>query len=86
MFGCVYLNNSGTKWITDRARKGMYFILIQNGIEKKRKADYYEQFGNFATINFRVKGIRYSKFPESESKNGLPVIEIKNPDHYSTMR
>lgn len=80
----LYMNAEGSKWIVvsgvDRLgrydRSPMDFILIKaDGTSQKRRADYYEQFGNFATVSFRIKGIRYSGFFENFEKiDDLPIL------------
>lgn len=57
-------------------RSPMDFMLVkEDGTIVKRRADYYQQFGNFATVEFRIKGIRYGGFFESfERINDLPVL------------
>lgn len=54
----------------------MDFILVdENGIQKKRRADYYKSFGNFVTVNFRIKGKCYSAlFEDLEIIGDLPVV------------
>lgn len=77
-----YLNNDGSKWIIANStirgfdRSPMDFILIrEDGTQQKRRADYYESFGNFATVSFRINGLRYGGFFESFEKiDGLPVL------------
>jgi len=62
-----YLNNDGTRWIVlnERSRRAMPFILIlPDGTRKKRKADYYEQFGNFAVTCYRYCGERFAGFAD----------------------
>lgn len=84
-----YLNNNGDKWIVTNPqssirgkldRSPMDFMLItENGEVIKRRADYFESFGNFATVSFRIKGIRYGGFFDSWIKiDGYNVIR-----HYS---
>jgi len=54
----------------------MDFMLVEpNGNIKKRRADFYEAFGNFAVTHFRYKGKRVCGFFESfERIDGYPVI------------
>ena len=75
-YGCLYLNNDGSKWITN----DMEFVLIDemNHYQKVRCAEYYESFGNFACFVFKYQGKRIKRLPESLEKiNNLPVIRIK---------
>lgn len=85
--GTYYLNNSGDKWIvTNPSVRGKldrspmdFYLVTEEGNIVKRRADYYEMCGNFATVSFRIKGIRFGGFFDDWSKiNGLPVLR-----HYS---
>ena len=67
-----YLNNTGSRWI-DKTPDAMRFLLIDGDIKKIRKCDFYESFGNFASINFRYNGKRYSRLA-SERVDGLPAV------------
>ena len=69
-----YLNNTGSRWIIP---DGMEFILVlPGGDRKRRKADFYESFGNFASTHYRYKGKRYSGLAdyERDEPTGLQVI------------
>ena len=60
----LYLNNSGSRWIEvtgrDCKRHMPIILVLPDGTRKPRQADYYEAFGNFAVINFRYCGRRYT--------------------------
>ena len=78
--GCLYLNNHGSRWIIVKdGKRDMSFILItENGERKKRQADFYESFGNFASVYYRYKGKRYSALFEDferDEKTGLPIVK-----------
>ena len=63
----LYLNNGGTRWI-ETPRSSMTFTLIlPDGKQKIRRADFYEQFGHFALTYYRYCGKRYCGF-EHESR------------------
>jgi len=70
--GCLYLNNNGSRWITDDMD---FYLELPDGTRKLRKADYYESFGNFAVYGYRYQGKRFSALPnDTERYEGLPVI------------
>ena len=61
-WGAVYLNNSGSRWVT----RDMRFVLVlPDGTRKVRLADCYEAFGNFAATLYRYKGKRYHALAKS---------------------
>lgn len=63
----LYMNNSGHRW-TDTDKANMRFVLVMpDGTKTERTADYWEAFGNFAVIGYRVKGKRFKAFPKSPS-------------------
>lgn len=69
-----YLNNNGSRWVTDDMR---FALRMPDGTHTIRKADFYEALGNFATFNFRRKGLRYAGFAnENDRIEGLPVVEL----------
>ena len=79
-----YLNRDGSKWVLydqNHRRTPMEFILITlDGTQKKRRADYFESFGNFAAVHFRIGKVRYSGlFEDFERINGLPVLRNPSP-------
>jgi hypothetical protein len=60
--GCLYLNNDGSKWITNE----MEFVLVlPDGTRKLRRADYYYSFGNFGGLSYRYKGQRFHALPKA---------------------
>jgi hypothetical protein len=75
----LYLNKRGDRYvIVDQRyrRTPMDFYLIKpNGKQELRRADFFESFGNFAAVHFRISGIRYSGlFEDFERINGYPVL------------
>ena len=44
-YGCLYLNNGGSRWVTPDMR---FVLVLPDGTRKVRLAEYYESFGNFA--------------------------------------
>ena len=78
--GCLYLNNSGSRWVTS----DMTFALYINGkFSRLRKADFYESFGNFASVHFRIGKVRHNKLFEDCEKHtandgkDYPIIKIE---------
>lgn len=70
-YGCLYLNNDGSRWVT----RDMRFVLVMpDGSRSVRIADHFYAFGNFAGITYRVRGKRYSGLPKahdgSETRDG----------------
>ena len=60
-----YLNNDGSRW-TYTTKPGREFVLVfPDGTKKARLADFFESFGNFAVIAFRVHGRRYFGLPKA---------------------
>lgn len=74
-YGCLYLNNNGSKWIVNDRR----FILQDiTGKQTIRLFDYIESFGNFACICFRYKGKKYREFGnEKDEKTNLTIVILK---------
>ncbi len=77
-----YLNNSGTRWISD-SKKDMEFILHDGDKPPViRRAVCFEQFGNFAVIVYRVKGKTFKAFGKTcdgtetygDDEPGLPHV------------
>ena len=62
VYGCLYLNNNGSKWVTQDMR---FVLVLPNGTRTVRLADYCYSFGNFAGISYRYKGVRYNGLPKS---------------------
>jgi hypothetical protein len=61
-FGCLYLNNDGSRWVT----RDMRFVLVMpDGTRRVRLADYFYSFGNFSGIAYRVAGKRYTGLPKA---------------------
>ena len=57
-----YLNNSGTRWVY-RPNNEYYFIIHDATNSKvliRRRAKFFEQFGNFSAIYYSYKGRTYS--------------------------
>jgi len=72
--GCLYLNQSGDRWICEDMR----FVLLGDGKSKVRMADFYESFGNSASVYFRYKGKRMrAMFEDFTRVKGLPVVILK---------
>ncbi len=71
-----YLNKTGSRFIivTSGVRQ-MDFYLRQNGVLKRRKADYFSSWGNHGTIAFRLKGKRYELIAQ-EVIDGLAVVDL----------
>jgi hypothetical protein len=57
-----YLNNSGSRWLYRPNTE--YFFIVHDATNSKvlirRKAKYFEQFGNFAAIIYSYKGRTHS--------------------------
>ena len=70
--GCLYLNNSGSRWV----RQDMRFCLQVKGQPPKiRRADCFESFGNFALIVYRYKSKQYKKFADNQCKySAIPIV------------
>jgi hypothetical protein len=47
----LYLNNSGSRWITADMR---FVLVMPDGMRKVRTARCYESFGNFAVTIYRI--------------------------------
>jgi len=80
--GCLYLNNSGSRWVT----RDMRFVLVlPDGTRRVRLADCYESFGNWVARLYRYRGKRYSglakahdgsdmRDPQATGNDALPHI------------
>lgn len=70
--GCLYLNNSGSRWVTQDMR---FVLVMSDGTKRVRIADYYESFGNFALTCYRVKGKQFAGL--AKSHDGLETRDDK---------
>lgn len=61
-YGCLYLNNDGSRWVTQDMR---FVLVMPDGSRVIRIADYFASFGNFGAIGYRVKGKRFEGLPKS---------------------
>lgn len=74
-YGCLYLNNSGSRWITPDRR---FILQTIDGKQTIRLYDYIESFGNFAVICFRHKGKKYREFGDDRDENtNLTIVILK---------
>ncbi len=81
----LYLNNSGSRWVIPGSMEFYSFETDKTGtlVARKRTADYYESFGNLASVSFRVKGKKEKGlFDDMYRKDGLPVLNrTTHPGH-----
>jgi hypothetical protein len=63
----LYLNNDGSRWIETDKGEMDFVLVLPDGRRVRRKADWFESFGNFAAIAYRYQGKRYRGLPKSES-------------------
>lgn len=88
----LYLNNSGSRWITGDMR---FVLVMPDGTRRVRKADCYESFGNFAATCYRIKGKRFRglatahdgsemRDPDAQGDAALPHIFHKEGTQCST--
>jgi len=75
-YGCLYLNNTGSRWV----RQDMRICLqIKGQILKIRLADCFEAFGNFAVVVYRYKGKQYKPFTSNICKyHYIPIVKHNN--------
>lgn len=67
-YGCLYLNNNGSRWVNQDMR---FVLVLPDGTRILRLADHYESFGNFAVIAYRYKGKRLSGCPKAHDGSEL---------------
>lgn len=66
MFETRYLNNSGSRWVAlENGEKISLEFKTISGKTIKRKANFFEQFGNFATAQISWKGKKVMVFTNS---------------------
>lgn len=58
--GLFYLNNSGSRWVVLKDGKREKICAYVNGELIRRRAIYYESFGNFASVTISYNGKRIS--------------------------
>jgi len=76
MFGCLYLNESGSRWV-DNDRECA--LVLPDGQIVPRVALFYEAFGNHVAFYFKYAGLRYRVLPNWEGRIlGLPVLVLAN--------
>jgi len=61
-YGALYLNNDGSRWVTQDMR---FILVLPDGTRKVRLADWYESFGNFGSIAYRYRGKRFRALPKA---------------------
>jgi len=55
--GTLYLNNNGSRWIVlENGEKVSATFETKSGEKVTRKVQYFESFGNFATLAIYYKG------------------------------
>jgi hypothetical protein len=63
--GCLYLNNSGSRWIIiENGEKIKVSVLFPDGHIEKRTCLYFESFGNFAVTCISLKGKKQTFFQD----------------------
>ena len=61
--GTYYLNNTGHRWVHYiNGKKEKVTLETKSGTRVTRTANFYESFGNFATVNISYKGKRINIF------------------------
>ena len=66
-YNTFYLNNTGSRWVhIDRfGNKDKIALETKSGKLVTRTCQFYESFGNFATIQITYKGKRMVVFPDT---------------------
>jgi hypothetical protein len=66
-YNTFYLNNTGSRWVNiDRfGNKDKITLETKSGKLITRTCQFYEQFGNFATIQITYKGKRMMVFADT---------------------
>jgi hypothetical protein len=66
-YNTFYLNNTGSRWVNiDRfGNKDKIILETKSGRLITRTCQFYEQFGNFATVQITYKGKRMMVFPDT---------------------
>lgn len=74
---CLYLNNTGSRWIVVDAfgKKEQILIETPEGQILRRTILFDEAFGNFAAIYFYYKGKRLSRL-SCQLNNGLFGVRV----------
>ena len=75
--GCLYLNNWGSRWVTQDMR---FVLVLPDGGRRIRLADWYEAFGNFAATGYRYRGKRYAGLAKAHDGSELRNHEAKGQD------
>lgn len=64
--GTFYCNNSGSRWVNlINGKRDKVTLKTKSGREIIRTANFYESFGNFATVNISYKGKRINVFTDT---------------------
>ena len=66
--GIYYMNNNGSKWVVfgDDGRRVKYTFETKSGNKVERCVNYFESFGNFATLNISYHGKRINVFADTK--------------------
>jgi hypothetical protein len=76
-YGCLYLNNDGSRWVTQDMR---FVLVLPDGTRKLRLADHYDSFGNYAATAYRYKGKRYAALAKAYDGSDIRDPEAKGMD------
>lgn len=70
----LYLNNSGSRWITTTPE----YLKVRDeaGNLHRRKVLFYESFGNFAAAYFSWKGKKISRLPDDTDSDGELIVNL----------
>ena len=68
--GLYYLNNHGSKWVILPKTK-LWIKDYKTGDVILRTPNYFESFGNFASVSYSYKGKKESSLNYSENKEDL---------------
>jgi hypothetical protein len=64
--GVYYLNNSGSRWVNlFQGKRATHDFQTKSGKTVTRVANFYQSFGNFATINISWKGKKINVFADT---------------------
>lgn len=70
-----YLNNSGSRWV--RIPKEKVIVVFPDGHLESRTVLEYEAFGNYASLQIKIKGKKIRRLKQSDNRIHLDAKDLE---------